>query len=133
MPLMPVQRDDFSAAFFDATVAGRLLVRRCTNGHYLGGSLRAGGLALQCPTCQTTELAWVQASGDAALVSWTVVHPRDDSPPTVAGIVELREGPWMYGLLDVPPTAELRAGQPLAIGFVSSGAGGELIPAFKPT
>jgi uncharacterized OB-fold protein len=133
MPLMPVRREDFSAAFFDATRAGRLLVRRCTNGHYLGGSLRAGGLALQCPTCQTSELAWVQASGDAALVSWTVVHARDGSPPTVAGIVELQEGPWMYALLDVALTAELHPGQPLAVGFVSSGDGGELMPAFKPT
>ena len=132
MASFPVHRDDASAAFFDAAAAGRLLVRRCANGHYLGTSLRLAALPVQCPTCRSTEIAWVEASGDARLVSWTVAHARDGSPTGVTGIVELAEGPWMYALLDVAPDAELAVGQPLAVGFVSSGEGGESIPVFRP-
>jgi uncharacterized protein len=132
MPLLPVQRDDDSAAFFAAAAAGKLLVRRCATGHYLGPGLRFAGSALLCPTCQTTEIAWVEASGNASLVSWTVVHERDGSAAGAAGIVELEEGPWLYALLDAAPGSELRAGLPLVVGFVSSGDGGEWIPAFRP-
>jgi uncharacterized OB-fold protein len=130
--LAPVRRDDESAAFFDGAAAGRLLVRRCRSGHYLGPSVRMGGLSLICPVCGTGELDWAEASGRAKLVSWTVGYERDGSPTGVAGIVELEEGAWLYALLQVAPDAELSVGQPLVAGFVSSGEGGETIPVFGP-
>jgi uncharacterized OB-fold protein len=130
--LAPVHRDRESAEFFDGAARGRLLVRRCVNGHYVGSSLRAGGLSLLCPACGTTELAWVEASGRATLVSWVVGYDRDGSPTGVAGIVELEEGVWMNALLQVEPDAELSIGQRLAVGFVPSGEGGETIPVFGP-
>lgn len=132
MPLTPVHRDDDSAEFFTAAAAGCLLVRRCVNGHYLGFGHRLAPASLICPTCQTNDIAWVQAAGSATLVSWTVVHARDGSVTSVAGIVELAEGAWLYALLDVADSAELQVGRDLAVSFVPSGGDGEMIPAFKP-
>lgn len=132
MPLTPVQRDDFSAPFFDAAAQGTLLVRLCANGHYLAPSLGSShGNSVRCHDCHSADVEWHPASGSGTLVSWIVLHPRDGNGETRRpGLVELDEGPWMYALLDVPPDEELRVGQPLQVGFVSTD-GGETIPVFR--
>lgn len=132
MILTPVQRDDFSAPFFDAAAQGILLVRRCANGHALAPSLGSShGNSVRCHDCQTDDVHWHPASGSATLVSWIVIHPRDGVGETRrSGLVELDEGPWMYALLDVPPGQQLRVGLPLQVGFVPTD-GGETIPVFR--
>jgi uncharacterized OB-fold protein len=132
--LLPaVQRDDFSAPFFDAAAQGILLVRRCENGHFLAPSSGSShGNSLRCHECQSGRVDWHPASGMATLVSWIVLHPRDGGGETRrAGLVELEEGPWMYALLDVPSDLELRVGLALRVGFVPTD-GGETIPSFGP-
>lgn len=127
MHLSPVERDDYSAPFFDGTAEGRLLTRRCSAGHYLPPV--QGGPVLRCPECHTEEIAWAQVSGDASLVSWTVVPTAEG--PLVAGIVELAEGPWMHAPVDVDSDAGLRVGTPLRVDFVRPGSG-EVLPVFRP-
>jgi uncharacterized OB-fold protein len=129
----PVFRDDVSAPFFDGTDRGELRIRRCPGGHHLAPD-RA-----QCHVCGSTDLDWVQASGNARLVSWVVVHTRpanagQDGRADVLGLVELEEGPWMHAALigtDGAPASGLAAGQPMVVDFVRPGDG-EALPAFRP-
>jgi uncharacterized OB-fold protein len=131
MLIPAVQRDDESAEFFDGTAKGLLLARRCGNGHYMPYPQGNGRSSARCHTCLSENVDWVPVSGRAILVSWIVVHSRDGSSRSVAGIVELAEGPWMNALIDGTTGTELRAGLPLAAGFVPSD-GGESIPIFTP-
>jgi hypothetical protein len=78
----------------------------------------------------------VVAAGTATLVSWVVTHSRsaprnEDANTATIGLVELTEGPWMYGrLLDITTTA-LHEGTSLLVDFVRPG-GGEPVPVFRP-
>jgi uncharacterized OB-fold protein len=88
------------------------------------------GVALdRCPACTSDRLEWAAASGEASLVTWTVVHSREGAAPPV-GVVELAEGPWMTVRLDADP-ASLSAGMALTAGFDRPG-GGEPVPIFRP-
>jgi uncharacterized OB-fold protein len=130
MDLAPVQRDELSAGFFDAAAAGRLAVRQCENGHYLPPSLGYMGASLRCPECQSPNIDWVTASGDATLVTWTVAHSKDGSTK-IAGVVELAEGPWMSVPIGVETDAGLAARTAMRATFVPSD-GGEVVPVFVP-
>lgn len=127
-----VERDEASAAFFDAAMAGTLLIRRC------------GTCATLYPPHQrrchdSEELEWVEASGAAAVVSWAVDHvPPPDrvfaaagGATSVFGWVELDEGPWMQvAIVDADPE-HLHEGTRLQVRFVRPGDG-EAIPVFAP-
>jgi uncharacterized OB-fold protein len=130
--LRKIERDDASAAFFDAAAAGTLAVRQCANGHFLPPTQGFSGPAIRCQVCQSPDITWHPASGSATLVSWVIPYARTGEPTGVAGIVELEEGPWMNALIDVEPDADLHAGQSLTVCFVPTD-GGETIPAFRPS
>jgi uncharacterized OB-fold protein len=108
MNRLAVQRDAKSAEFFDAAAGGRLAMRRCLECHQT-----LPPEAVVCTTCASTDLVWADAVGTGVLASWTTVH-RAPNPfyaemvPYVVGIVELDEGPWLYGLIDAEPRAGLR-------------------------
>ena len=129
MNLDPVQRDDFSAGFFDAAAAGRLAARRCDQGHYLPATQGYMGPPIRCPHCRSAVIDWVDVSGEATLVSWTVVHLKDAT--RLAGLVELAEGPWMFAALDVESATSLEVGAALRVRFVQPD-GGEAMPVFSP-
>jgi uncharacterized protein len=117
-----IRRDGRTGPFFDGAAENRLVVRRC----------EACGLwyppdATGCADCGTGDLAWAEASGRAVLISWTVAHSRHAEPAPLA-LVELDEGPWMYGRLDgVAVPAE---GLPLRAAFVHPDEG-ESYPVFR--
>jgi uncharacterized OB-fold protein len=125
-----VKRDDRSAPFFDAAANGQLLIKQCTGcGHFLPLA------RIRCSVCQSAAVAWVQASGAASLVSWVVVHDRPTSPDveperSYVGLVELEEGPWMYGALIDVDEAELAAGLGLSVDFVTP-PDSEPLPVFR--
>jgi uncharacterized protein len=127
--LYKVTRDEASAEFFDGTAKGILLVQQCENGHYLPPA-QGHGPTVRCPVCLTDVISWVPASGAATLVSWVIPHARSGEPTSVAGIVELAEGPWMNALIDAEPTASLFVGQPLTAVFIPTD--GEVLPGFRP-
>jgi uncharacterized protein len=122
----PLQRDTKSAEFFDAAAAGHLLIKQCDE--------CARALAPEasvCTACAGPALHWLPAAGNGTLVTWTTVHKAPnpaytDRVPYVVGVVELTEGPWLYGRID---TETLTAGMALTATFVH-GEGGESYPIF---
>jgi len=128
MTVGPVVRDSATAEFFDATAAGKFLLRRCPAGHF------SEPPAAQCTTCASTSLSFEPAGGGATLVSWAVAwgKPAGDGEPsrTVLVIAELDEGPWWWSqLVDADP-ANLAVGQRLRIEFRRADAEHETVPVF---
>ena len=127
-----IERDDGSAPFFDAARDGRLVIRRCA------------GCGRLFPPHQTScpdggELDWVDAAGNATLVTWTVDHGAGVSSELtsatgegeVLAIVELAEGPWLHTAVPGVDPAALTAGMPMRVEFLALG-GGEPVPTFVP-
>ena len=87
--------DDFTKPWWDAVGEGRLLLMRCSTcgeAHYYPRPF--------CPRCGADTVSWEEASGDATLYTWSVVHQNDLPPfnkrvPYVAAVVDLVEGPRM--------------------------------------
>jgi uncharacterized protein len=114
-----VERDERSAAFFDAAAEGRLLVHRCrTCGHLYGPEINS------CTACSSEDVEWHEVSGSGTVVSWVAVHrpPRDGAGGaarrSIVALVELTEGPWLTLPVDVPAGGELAVGEPVKVGFV---------------
>jgi uncharacterized OB-fold protein len=115
--------------FWDAVAQGRLLLERC----------RDCGAAIFypraiCPHCWSDRLAWIEAEGRGRLKTWSTVarpaHPAwSPVAPYSVGLVALAEGPTMLSHLLASP-ADLAAGLPLQVRFVTVGAG--TLPFFEP-
>jgi uncharacterized OB-fold protein len=89
----------------------------------------------RCPRCGGA-CAWKEASGRAALASWSVVH-RAPSPefgadvPYVVALVRLAEGPQMMARLVDAPAEAIRMGMPLSLRFATMPNGARR-PVFAP-
>lgn len=112
-----------TAPFWAGTAQGRLRLQRCEE----------CGLAIHyprthCPGCTSAKLTWFDASGDATLWSYVILH-RPEPPyteqdvPYVIATVELAEGVRMTtNIVDVPPEPEyLHIDMPLRVRFVPRG------------
>ncbi|WP_406691272.1 OB-fold domain-containing protein [Saccharopolyspora sp. ID03-671] len=129
MALVPVTRDRASAAFFDGTRRGELLLprRRDTGEH----------LSPHTPISPDDDVEQVPAAGTGRVVSWTVVHhklPDGGAFRLVVGIVELDEGPWWWTrLAEVDPDSDL-TGLRVRVAFEPSGPDPdhEVVPYFVP-
>jgi hypothetical protein len=130
MPVSAVARDNASAAFFDGTARGELLIKKCTPcGHFNAPQ------NMMCTACASTELEWVKAAGTGRIETFAVVHRRGgagDAPTRViVGVVELDEGPWLeVQIVDVDPDA-VKIFDPVVVGFETP-EGGEALPVFRP-
>lgn len=69
LPPRPVADRD-TQPFWDAVAERRLVVQRCASCARHVWQPRP-----LCPHCHGEDLAWVELSGDARVVSWTVLHP----------------------------------------------------------
>ena len=121
-PIGTIRRDGRTDPFFDGAAEDRLMARRCEAcGRWFAPD------ATGCPGCGGDDLLWAEASGEAVLVSWAVAHARDGTTAPLA-LVELAEGPWLYGRL--ASVAEPRAGLPLQARFIHPEEG-ESYPVFE--
>jgi uncharacterized OB-fold protein len=112
-----LRRDGRTDPFFDGAAEGRLVIRRCTSCERFHAPDQGN-----CPGCESDALEWAGASGDATLVTWTVVHGRPAAdgtvpPPAFLALVELAEGPWLHARLDGVARDDLREGLPLRAHF----------------
>jgi hypothetical protein len=116
--------------FWDATAEGRLLLPRCRACGYTIWYPRA-----MCPSCASTDIEWVDASGRGFVYSFTVVRRGEgayrESTPYVLAYVELEEGPRMLtNVVDCAPDG-VRIGQPVEVAFHDTGEG-HALPRFRP-
>ncbi|MGF6832478.1 putative OB-fold protein [Paenarthrobacter sp. TE4293] len=128
MAIMPVRRDNETAAFFDGTSRGQfLLIRDLTTGELLDPR--------HDTSSDRSRYEHVPASGRATVVSWSVPHsrtPDGETLRTVVGIVQLHEGPWWWTEIRGFDPDEDLAGATVRLAFERSGPGpgDESIPVF---
>ncbi|MCB0995043.1 MAG: OB-fold domain-containing protein [Acidimicrobiales bacterium] len=109
--------DEDSAPFWDGARHGRLMIMRCddTGQHYFYPRPFS-------PFTWSTNVSWVQASGQATLYTWSVVHRNDLAPwhervPYIAAVAELREGPRLQTILVGCEPEDLTIGMELEVDF----------------
>ena len=107
--------DVFTRPYWEAAAEGRLLLRRCADcgrAHHYPREF--------CPSCWSEDVDWEQASGEAVLYTWSVVHANDLPPfrerlPYVAAVVDLVEGPRMMTAVVGCDPLTLRVGMRLRV------------------
>jgi uncharacterized protein len=120
-----------NARFWDACREGRLELQRCGDcGHLLYP------IAPLCPSCLGSALTWEPLSGRGSIFALMVFrrgyHPWwAERVPYAVALVELDEGPRMFGDLPDADVDALAVGQPVEVYFDRTG---ELaIPRFRVT
>lgn len=125
-PIPHIDRDEYSAPFFDASGSGVLLIRSCRRCSALWAPDRRF-----CAVCQSDDLVWCPASGRGRLITWTIDRQHGDTGSSiVAGLVELEEGPWLPARVKSDP-AQLHGGMPVLATFPTyKDNGDETVPMF---
>jgi uncharacterized OB-fold protein len=119
-----------TAAFWAATLEGRLLLQRCSACDTVVYDPR-----FVCSSCHSTELANFEASGRGTIYSYTVtakgILEYKDAGSYVLAMVELAEGPKMVTNIVECEPADLAIGQEVEVVFHETGGAGAL-PRFRP-
>ena len=117
--------------FWDGARAGELRIQRCIDCDRFYFYPRP-----LCPSCLSSSVEWVTASGRAKLHSYVINHRPapgfEDEAPYAIAIVELDEGPrMMTNIVGVPNTPEdLVLDMELEVVFEEQG--GMCVPRFRP-
>jgi uncharacterized OB-fold protein len=123
--------DEESRGYWEALARHELYLQRCAACRTLRFPPRT-----VCPSCLSSEIEWVRASGRGTVYSFTVTHQNQapgfrESLPYVLAIVELDEGVrMMTNLVGCTPDA-VRVGMPVVIEFAD--VTDEItLPTFRP-
>ena len=104
-------------AYWDACKEHRLLIQRCADCNEFQFYPRP-----RCTNCGSRNVNWVDASGSATLVSFSVISRAvskayADPNSSILALVKLREGPQMMSnIVDCDP-ADLAIGAALTVVF----------------
>lgn len=120
-----------SARFWEATAEGRFVIQRC-------GSCNEATFypKVNCPSCGSTDLVDVDASGRGTVFTYTVARRPThrafaEAGPYVIAIVELEEGPHVTtNLVECDPD-EVSIGMAVAVTFADE-VDGVALPLFRP-
>ena len=116
--------------FWDATTAGRLLLKRCLD----CGSVIWYPRAF-CPDCASMRTEWFESAGRGRVYSYTLNHrgqgAYQGAEPYVLAYVELDEGPRMMTNIVGAEADDLAVGLPVEVVFHDTGEGNAL-PRFRP-
>lgn len=119
-----------SQAYWDAAQEERLVIRKCNacgQPHFMPRYL--------CPSCWSTDLEWVQASGRGTVHSYSIVR-RASAPefasqvPYVIALIDLAEGPRMMANILGDDALQTRIGDQVEVCFQER-EGGRKIPQFR--
>ena len=122
IPAPPVSPE--TQPFWDAAVAGRLMIKKCGGcgrAHYYPRAL--------CPFCGSDRTAWLAASGRGTIYSYSVM--RRVPIPYALAYVTLQEGPTMMTNIVDADLDRIRIGQPVRVVFRPTD-GGPPVPMFAP-
>lgn len=111
--------------FWDGSAEGRFRLQRCDD----CGTVVWWPRSL-CPTCQSFDLTWFDATGNGTVYSYTVVHRAPGgwgrAAPYVLAYVELDEGPRvMTNIVDGDP-ADVAVDAPVRVVWHDTGEGNAL-------
>ncbi len=117
-----------TAPYWEAAAKGQFLLPLCRDCGKFHHHPRAW-----CPHCWSTELDWAEPSGEATVVTFSVVHqppsPGFEVPYTLA-VVELVEGPTMMSnIIGIEPKL-VRIGMTVTVDFEQRGH--LAVPVFRP-
>ncbi len=117
-PILPAI-DDLNRPFWEGCDAGELRLQACLD----CGRVRYPVSAV-CPTCLSSAAEWRTMSGTGEILSWVVFHQtyhpawRSRTPYNVV-IVQLPEGPRMFGNIEPLARTDLAVGAPVRVTFAS--------------
>ena len=82
----------WSKPFWEGTKNHQLLIQQCSDCHKFIMYPKK-----YCPNCLSEDLAWIKASGEGIIYSYTVMRANPPSPfvdelPYVVSVIELKEG-----------------------------------------
>jgi uncharacterized protein len=117
--------------YWDAARDSKLLIKRCNacgRHHFYPRPF--------CPTCWSDDVEWVEASGDATLYTWSIVHRNDLPPfhewvPYVTAVVDLVEGPRMMTTVINCDHEALEIGMALSVEYRAI-SDDVTVPVFRP-
>jgi uncharacterized OB-fold protein len=122
--------DSDSASWWQAVQDRRLMINICGECGRKSLSTRSF-----CPHCWSEDVVPEQATGQAMLYTWSVIHqngaPFDSRTPYVVAMVDLAEGPRLMTVIEGCPVQNLRAGMELTIAFRDDDDG-FIVPVFRP-
>jgi len=119
--------DDVTEDWWAATREHRLVLQTCRACGHVQHPPRA-----VCVGCSADRLDLVEASGEAAVDTWTVVHraPRPEvAVPYTIARVRLVEGPVLLTVIDAPEEPVL--GAPVRVAWFDL-PDGRALPIFRP-
>lgn len=104
-------------AFWDACQRHELLIQRCNDCGKHQFYPR-----IFCASCTSRAIDWVKASGQATVVTWTVVRRAvsaayTEDVPYIIALVKLQEGPVMMSKLIGCEPETMRSGIAVEVGF----------------
>jgi uncharacterized OB-fold protein len=116
-PILPLI-DDLNRPFWDGCAAGELRLQACRS----CGRLRYP-ISDRCPNCLSRSSDWRVLSGDGEILSWAVFQHSyqaawADRIPYNVVLVQLREGPRMFGNVEPLERQDLAVGAPVHVVFV---------------
>jgi uncharacterized OB-fold protein len=117
--------------YWDGLNAGKLLIQKCGQ----CGKLRHYPRPL-CDACYSFDVAWVEASGNGKVHSWTVTHHPFNMGfkrelPYALATVDLAEGVRMQAQLRDVPAERISIGLPVSL-RVERAKDGLTLPYFVP-
>jgi hypothetical protein len=121
MPKVPTWHlpiaDSETAAYWDATRLGKLLIKECNTCGRVFFYPRAA-----CPFCWSDDTVWREASGLGRVYTFTVVHQNDlppfrDRVPYIVAVVDLDEGVRMTTNIEGIDPELVRCGMRVQVGF----------------
>ena len=105
--------------FWDGAKEGRLMLPRCEDCNRVHWYPRH-----ICPFCHSTNLGWMQASGEGTIHTYAVQHlafgPWAEEAPYVTAYIDLKEGDRMLTVLrgvDATKPEDIKIGQKVRVEF----------------
>jgi uncharacterized OB-fold protein len=127
-PIRPTV-DELNKPFWDGAASGELRLQRCVQCRRVRYPVSD-----TCPSCLSPEATWETMSGDGAILSWVVFHQGYQPAwaartPYNVVLVQLPEGPRMFGNVEPLGRTDLAVGAALRVTFVEDG--GVSIPRWR--
>lgn len=117
--------------YWEACQQMKLVIQQCSDCEHIQFYPR-----LMCSNCMGRNVSWIEASGNAIIVSYTIIH-RPILPayikeaPYILAIVRLEEGPTMMTNIINCPLDEVVCGMEVTVQF-KHWSEEFLVPVFEP-